>query len=129
MKEKGFMPYTNIWEEDGLYRTFTEEINGDEILKSNIELHAEPNFEKVRYIIDDFTEVTGHSVEAHHIKAYAVTDEIISKSKGKLKIAIVVTQPAFIELANDYCELMEGTMFDSKVFSSLADARVWVSAS
>ena len=72
------MPHTNSWESDGLYRHFTGEISGEEILESNFELHVRPEFQKINYIINDFTEVTGHSIEMGHTNIYATTDNIIS---------------------------------------------------
>ena len=120
------MPYTNTWETDGLYRKFTENISGDEILESNFELHTDPNFQKIKYIINDFIEVTGHSIETVHTKVYASTDEIVSNTKGRLKIALVVTQDPLIALANSYREEMIGNRFECDIFQTIEDARKWV---
>ena len=84
------MSYQNTWETHGLYRKFSDEIRADEILESNFELHRHPNFEDITYIINDFTKVTDSSVETAHTKTFAKIDDIISKTKGHLKIAIVV---------------------------------------
>ena len=121
------MPYTNTWETDGLYRKFTGKISGDEILESNFELHTDPDFQKIKYIINDFTEVTGHSIETIHTKVYALTDEMVSRTKGKLKIALVVTQDPLIALANSYREEMIGNRFECDIFQTIEDARKWVS--
>ena len=120
------MPYTNMWESEGLYRKFEGEINGDEILESNYGLHVDPNFQTIKYIINDFTEVTGHLIEAAHIRAYATSDDIISNTKGKLKIALVVIQPPLLVLANSYREEMRGKLFECEIFQSIEDARKWV---
>jgi len=121
------MPHTNSWESEGLYRQFTGEISGEEILASNFELQAHPEFQKINYIINDFTEVTGHSIDMNHTKIYATTDDIISRSKGNLKIAIVVIQESLIDLALNYRELMKGMLFECEIFQSIEDARDWVS--
>ena len=121
------MPYTNTWESEGLYRVFVGEITGDEILESNYELHEDPNFQAIKYIINDFIEVTGHSIVTAHTKAYATSDNIISNTKGKLKIALVVTQPPLLALANSYREQMRGKLFECEIFQSIEDARKWVS--
>ena len=121
------MSYINTWESEGLYRKFVGEINGDEILESNYELQADPNFQEIKYIINDFTEVTGHSIETAHTKAYATSDDIISNTKGKLKIALVVTQTPLIALANSYREQMIGKLFECEIFRTIQDARKWVS--
>lgn len=121
------MPYTNTRETDGLYRKFTGNISGDEILESNFELHTDPDFQKIKYIINDFTEVTGHSIETIHTKVYALTDEIVSNTKGKLKIALVVTQEPLIALANSYREEMIVKRFECEIYQTIEDARKWVS--
>ncbi len=111
---------------EGLYRKFTGIISGEEILVSNFELHTAPDFQTINYIINDFTEVTGHSIEAVHTKVYASTDEIISNTKGKLKMALVVTQDALIALANGYREEMIGNKFECNIFQTREDAYKWV---
>ena len=117
------MPHTNTWKPGGLYRKFTGAISGEEILESNFDLH--PEFQKINYIINDFTEVIEHSVDVIHTKVYASTDEIISDAKGKLKIALVVTQEPLIALADSYREEMIGNRFDCNIFKTIEDAREW----
>ena len=120
------MPHTNTWEAEGLYRKFTGTISGEEILESNFELHQHPNFQAISYVINDFTAVTGHSIETAHTKVYASTDEIIANTKGQLKIAIVVTQEPLIALANHYREEMIGNRFECDIFQTIEDAREWI---
>ena len=119
------MPYKNTWKSEGLYRKFTGDINGDEILKSNFELHTDPDFQNIKYIINDFTEMTSHSIEIAHTEVYARTDDIISSTKGRLKIALVVTQPDHIDLARNYRALMQDTLFECEIFKTIEDARKW----
>jgi len=121
------MPHTNTWETQGLYRKFVGEISGDEILESNFELQSDPNFKNIKYVINDFTEVTGHTIESAHTKAYATSDDIISNTKGKLKIALVATQPSLAALANSYREQMKNNLFECEIFQAIKEARTWVS--
>lgn len=119
------MTYTNTWEPEGLYRKFTGSVDGDEILKSNFELHLNPNFQDIKYIINDFTEMTSHSIATGHTRAYATTDDIVSNTKGKLKIALLVTQAEHIDLAKIYCDQMEGKLFKCEIFDTIENARNW----
>jgi len=121
------MPYTLTWESKGLYRKFTGDVSGDEILKSNFELHVDPYFQNITYIINDFTGMTGHSIDISHTEVYAKTDDIVSNSKGRLKIALVATQADHIDLANSYCDQMEDKLFECEIFKNIKDARNWVS--
>jgi len=115
-----------IWEPKGLYRKFTGEVIGDEILESNFELQRHPKFESIDFIINDFLEVTGFKIDTNHTKTYAKTDEIAANTKFTLKIAIVVNQDALTELANSYREEMIDKSFECEIFKTLEDARQWV---
>jgi len=121
------MPYTLTWASNGLFRKFTGNVSGDEILKSNFELHVDPYFQDITYVINDFTEMTSHSIETSHTEVYAKTDDIVSNTKGRLKIALIVSQADHIELANSYCEQMEDKIFECEIFRTEKDARIWVS--
>ena len=120
------MPNTYTWEQNGVYRQFTGELSGDEILASNLEINNNHNFKAAKYIINDFSKLTSHSIDVIHTKAIAVTDDILCSSKGQLKIALIVTQPDIVELANSYREQMHNNIFECEIFSTLKDAREWV---
>lgn len=120
------MSHKNAWESEGLYRKFTGVITGEEVLESNLELQKNPGFKDIKYIINDFTEVTGHSIEVSHTKVYASTDDIVSNTKGKLKIALVVTEASLMSLAKNYREHMIDKVFECEIFQSIEDARKWV---
>jgi len=108
------MPHTNTWEKKGLLRKFTGNIQPEEILSSNFDIHVHPEFESIKYIINDFTEVTGMSVNKSHTKIYASSDDMASNTKGKLKIAIIAIQDAHIALANNYREEMKDKLFNAR---------------
>lgn len=120
------MAYEYTWEPEGLYRKFFGDVSGEDILKSNFELHEDPKFEKIQYIINDFTEMVSHSIEIVHTKVYATVDDVISNSKGRLKIALVAIQADHVELAKSYSDQMEDKLFECKIFDTVEDARKWI---
>ena len=120
------MPHINTWEKKGVLRKFTGNIQAEEILSSNFALHEHPGFAKIAYIINDFTEITGVSLDTSHTKIYASTDDIISETKGKFNIAIVVNQDALADLANSYRNEMKNRYFKCEIFKTVEDARKWV---
>lgn len=122
------MPYTYEWEKNGVYRKFTGIISGEEILNSNFELQSDIRFSKIKYVINDFTAVTGHSIENRHTKAYAKNDDVISISVGKLKIAIIVIEKSLISLAELYKKEMKELLYDCEIFETIGEARNWVSS-
>lgn len=119
------MPHEYTWEPTGLYRKFTGEVDGEEILTSNFEVQVHPNFEHIKYIINDFREMTEFTITTAHTRTYAKTDDIISVTKGRLKIAIIAIQDEHIALANNYREEMKNNKIVCEIFSNEADARKW----
>ena len=120
------MAHTYYWEEEGLYRKFFDEISGEEILTSNFEIHNEPEFINIKYIINDFNDVSGYTVKKEHTGIYAKTDDIISNTKGKLNIAIVVKNEELKLFAESYRQQMKNRQFTCEIFDSLEEARDWV---
>lgn len=119
------MSHTVQWEPGSLYRKFSAEISGEEILKSNFDIQMHPNFAKIKYLINDFNDVTDVHVDPAHAKIFASTDDIISDTKGRLKIAIVTNNPAHIELARLYRSSMKNRFFECEIFASIDEAKEW----
>ena len=119
------MSYITTWEENGVYRKFSGQISGEEILASDIEMHNHPLFLDIRYVINDFIDITGHSITPSHTSVYAKTDEIISASVGRIKIALVASEE-YEPIANSYIEQMSDKTFKCKLFRTTLDAREWV---
>ena len=120
------MSHTITWEPNGLLRKFSGTIKPDEILESNFEIHSQPKFKKITYIINDFTEVNRGLINTSHTKIYASTDDIISSTKGNLNIAIVINQESQSKLANNYRKEMKNEFFKCEIFQTIDDARTWV---
>lgn len=119
------MAHTLTWQSNGLFRKFTAQISPEEILKSNLDLHVHPRFEEIKYIINDFTEVTELVINTDHTKIYASIDDVISDTKGKFKIAIVAKLNAHVKLANSYREQMKNKFFECEIFKALKEAQIW----
>lgn len=120
------MAHTNTWESEGLYRKFTGETSGVEILHSNFELHEHPKFKTIKYIINDFLEAIIHQISPEHAETFARTDDMISVTKGDLKIALIVIDPSLIILAKHYREQMKNERFECEIFQTVADSRKWI---
>lgn len=120
------MPHINNCKHDSLYRKFSGELTNEEILQSNLELQSHPNFKTIKYIINDFSDITSHSIEIDHTSEYAKSDNIVSTSKGKLKIALVIpTGSAILEASVNYRSQLNNSSVTCEIFSSLKAALKW----
>lgn len=120
------MPHTNNWESHGVHRVFTGDVSGNEIFASNTELHSDRRFNKIDYIINDFSAITSHAISMPHTDVFALTDKMVARTKDSLMIALVVPQEEFHELAGNYCKQMQEHWFGCKIFRSLESARNWL---
>lgn len=120
------MPYKNIWERDGVYRRYSNSITGKEVLQAVQDVHGHELFDSIRYVINDFLEVTKHDVSLHDIKSLAAIDKAAALTNPNIKIAIVTTMPTIQTLSSLYGELINKSPFTCKIFSCLDEARKWV---
>ena len=121
------MPYTNKWEEDGLYRIFTDKISGEEILVSNLALQGDYRFDDIKYVINDFTEIVEFEVSDMDVTKIATIDNVAAIRHANMKIAIVATLESLLAWIYLYCEKMQDSPFECKIFDNLNDARKWIS--
>ena len=120
------MTHSVVWETEGIFRSFSGSVGGDEILESNLKLYKDTRFSSAQFIINDFSEITGVSIDDSQLHAFALTDEMISSERHEFKIALVVPQKDYIDLANNLCELTKDKYFEYSVFQTVDDARKWV---
>ena len=121
------MAFQNYWKDSGLHRVFTDEINGEEILSSNLSIHGDARFDDIHYVLNDFTAIQTFVItDDDDVATIAAIDDVASLSKPVLKIAIVTTLEALLEWVHMYLEKMKNSPFDCQVFDTVEDARLWV---
>ena len=126
------MAHEYNWEEQGLCRTYTDAISGEEVFNSNLVIHGDPRFDDIRYVINDFTNITEFivgKVDILNIAAidnFAAIDNIACKSNPVLKIAIVAIFEPLLEWINLYIDSMQDSLCQCKFFENIDDAYTWV---
>ncbi|MFW2372445.1 MAG: hypothetical protein ACN4GM_04935 [Gammaproteobacteria bacterium] len=123
------MSHQNTWEENGLYRKFSDKISGEEILTSNLAIHGDARFDDIRYVINDFTQVVKFEAAEIDILKIATIDNVGAISNSYLKIAIVATSESVLDWIHQYCKQMQDSPLECKIFESVNDAYGWVSKS
>jgi len=121
------LPYHNNWKDNGLYRKFTGEITGGEILESNLSIHGDPRFDGINYVLNDFISIVEFDVNNTDINIISTIDNVAALSKQKLKIAIVATNTDLLKWVNVYLNMMQDSPYETAVFSTCSDALNWAS--
>lgn len=115
------------WEATGLYRHFTNKINGQEVLNDNLNLQGDSRFDDIKYVINDFTDIADFDFSDIDIQKISITDKVASISNPTIKIAIITTIESLLVWIELYCKSMEGSLYDCKIFDNSEDAYKWVS--
>lgn len=114
------------WEEKGLLRRYTDKVSGDEVFDSNLKLHGDVRFDDIHYVINDFSRITDFEVSEVDITKIAIVDNVASKSKPTLKIAIIATLEPLLAWIDMYLRVMQDSPYHCQTFASLEEAYHWV---
>ena len=121
------MSHLNKWESNGLYRGFSNKITGEEVLKINLDIQGDPRFDDIRYVINDFTGIVDFDISDSDIEKIVAMDNAASKSNPKIKIALISIFEPLLVWINNYCDAMQGSRYECKIFDNTQDAYKWVS--
>ena len=119
------MPFHIAKEGSGVYKLFTGFVTTAEFLQSIFEMHSQLDYDQLRYSINDFREVQGHSIRPADVdlaslislKARAVNPEIL--------IAVISCDPGITDLVRHFADR---TVYRLGCFASLEEARRWIEA-
>jgi len=114
------------WEEGGLVREYSGIVTGDEVFESIMELTSQDRFADVRYIINDYTNMTELILDPVYVGAVSAMDKQTAKGKSALKKIALVAAAQYHPMGLAYKELMADSPYEIEVFHTLAEARDWV---
>lgn len=120
------MSYENRWEGQGLYRLYTDKISGKEVLESNLSIQGDSRFDDIRFIVNDFTNITEFEISEYDISKIVAIDNAAAKSNANIKIAIAATNADLLEWIRLYSEKMENSLYKNiRVFDTVDEAYKW----
>lgn len=121
------MPYSLFWEGDVFHKPFTGIVTGSEFLESADRTHGSPNFDTLRYAINDFSGVSAFRFLPNTLEEWAAKTLGSSFSNRRIH-AIFVTDDASLKAAIGRISPIAAGHFSIHVFSSLEAAREWIAA-
>lgn len=119
------MAYINRWETKGVLKIFSGDISGDEVFNATVEIEADPRFDEITYVINDFLQITSVTVVDKDIARLAAIDRAAARTNPNIRIAVVTQTDRIRESAQQYAEMMKGSPYQARVFDSVEQARDW----
>jgi len=117
------MPFQIIREQHGVYKKFSGHVSQAEFLQSVFQAQSDPDYDRMKYSINDFLDVTSHEVQIMHVKTAATYSLGAAFTNLNIKIAVVCTDQAMRDLVNHFTAISN---YPLQLFNTLDDARKWI---
>lgn len=120
------MPYKSTWEGHVVHKRFTGVVSSAEFVLSAQEIAANPQFDSLHAIVNDFTEATGCQVDAAALESVAVIRFGSLATNARLRVLVVGTAPWVAGLVDEVKSNPLVGSHETRRFDTLAEARAWL---
>ena len=118
------MPLTLEWDGQIVIQRVTGEVNVAEVLASKRELQGDPRFDRLRFLLQDLTGMTGWHLSPLQIEQLEAFDRGSMHINPSLRRAFVVRQELVAPMETGLRSVrIRG--YETRFFTSHADARAW----
>jgi hypothetical protein len=116
-----------VWEHKGVYKRLSGHVSAEEFVRSVETIQADPRFDDIRYVINDFSDVTSHALDEDRLIELAAIQYGAQASNPQVRAVYVGTDPQLTELLESI--LLEGPqhpVYRVALFPTLPQARDWL---
>lgn len=114
-----------VWEPRGVVVLYSGRLTIDDIHKASVEYQKDPRFDRLLYVLSDYSKIDGCDVIPEQMSDIWAIDYGAKMSNGKVKKAYIATSAEVRALAEHY-ENAEDHAFPLKVFATESEARAWL---
>lgn len=125
------MPYKLTWESrTTMWCRFFGDVDFVELNNASSDFFNDPRSDNITEALWDFSDMARFSVEEEHASEIAACDSAASRYMKPIKAAFITIDAEFAKLAEHYIDEMDKfeSRWTNRLFSSLEDARNWLSA-
>lgn len=122
------MPYDLAYRNSGFYLTHRGYITIREINEVNGVIHGHREFDTHRFQLIHLLNADFSGIKPKDAKLPGATDSAAAKTRGNVKVAIVVTDKQAISFCENYIETARrfGSDWSFRIFSELHAAERWI---
>ena len=117
--------YEVVWKHRGVIKRFFDCVTDHDMLQSVLDTESDRRFDDLRYVINDFSAITGCSVRIPTVEDISVADVGAARTNPSIRIAVVTTTPEIRMLAERYAS-SPLNVYETRIFASSAEARSWL---
>ena len=124
------MAFTQKWNTDGVYIKYVDNLTSDELIESNSLLVGRREFESIKYVIADFSDITSFEIDDTDVNISTSFVKKVRPYNKHIKVALVSDNKDLQLLIIKYIEntLKIMPQAKQKLFSTMTDAKNWVAS-
>lgn len=121
-----FMPYSLIWEPDGVLIEFSGTLTARELIHSARQLHSDPRFDESRYVINDLSAISGHQLSDETLRELSAINYGAYASHPNCRIVFVTTDDALAVQLDAILMAPEMASYEIESRPTISAARDWL---
>lgn len=121
------MAYKIKWENKGIYIFFNGKVDFKEFIRANNDLYGRSDFDKAKYQLWDFSEITYANFDMKDVKLISAMDKSAMHWNDNMKVAVLTNNQSIIDFANQYKLDLINTKWVCELFEDINIARKWIS--
>lgn len=119
------MAYQIYRQPKGVYKKFSGYVSPEEFLQSMMELHADPNFERFVFSINDLSEAYGSIPVNEKVLRTFAAHRLGATLTSKVFVAVITNEPILISSVKSYQHMTRSTT-PTEIFPTLEQALIWL---
>lgn len=122
------MPCEIIWEHKGVLKRLSGHVSAEEFVRSVEAIQADPRFDDIRYVINDFSQVSSHELDADLLQELAAIQYGAQASNPQVRAvyAGLKHDPELAQLLQSILIGAKRSVYRVAVFETLPQARDWL---
>ena len=122
------MAFTHEWKDEGVYIRYFDELTSKDLISSNSLLVGKREFEEIKFVIADFSDVTSIDIDNADANVSAAFAIKVNPYNKHIKVALVSNNMNLQPLIETYLEntLKMVPHAQQKLFSDMPEAKDWV---
>ena len=124
------MSYTHEWNDDNVYIKYFDTLTTYDLVESNSLLVGKREFNLIKYIITDFSDITNVEIEDKDVAVSTSFAEKADRYNRHIKVALVSNNKHLQPLIEKYIEDTKKIIShaNQKLFSNMKEAEMWVTS-
>lgn len=120
------MPCEIVWEHKGVYKHLSGFVSAAEFVRSVETVQADPRFDEIRYVINDFSDVTAHQLTEDLLSELVAIQYGAQASNPNCKVVYVGADQDLSRLLETLLVGSQASVYQVMLFATVPEAREWL---